>query len=117
MPDQNIINTFLILILSVVIFGGAFYALRKYIEKMKGNEKINHIKILSKQPLSAKNHIYIIEYEARRFMLGVSEKNISLISELGDNQQEITSPNQQRKNQITENLSFKEFLKSTISRS
>lgn len=118
MPDQPILNTFLILILSVGIIGGMFYALKKFIDRSKGTNSSNNIKIVSKQPLSSKSSLYIIEIDSRKFLIGVAEKNISLISELSNNSDDI-SPSVKtsiEKSNNSNELSFKEFLKSTISK-
>ncbi len=121
MPDQPIVNTFLILILSVVIIGGMLYALKKYVEKNKNMSNSAHIKIISKQPISAKSSLFVIEAEERRFLIGVAEKNITLISELNSAEEKQNNNSYQKppsgKADDTSDLSFKNFLKSTISKS
>lgn len=121
MPDQPIINTFLILILSVVIIGGMLYALKKYIEKNKNMSNNAHIKIISKQPVAPKASLMVIETEERRFLIGLAEKNISLISELNPSDNNHSNNNKKSssfdKSVDNSDLSFKNFLKSTISKS
>jgi flagellar biosynthetic protein FliO len=121
MPEQSILNTFLILILSVLIMGGLFYALKKYIEKHKAATDSAYIKIISKQPLSAKSNLYIIETEQRRFLIGVAEKNISLISELNPKETKNNNTTGLSEKDINSSeisdLSFKNFLKSAITKS
>lgn len=86
--DNPILNAFVIMSLFVAGLGIALYYLKRFAEKQRTHNNLIDLKILSKQPLNQKSQLIIVEADGKRMMLGVTESNISLISELGETSNE-----------------------------
>lgn len=125
--DPNILNAFLTLMGSVAVLGILLYAMKKLTLKFKSKTHANELEIVSKLNLSPKNSLWTIKFQNKLLLIGVSEKNINLISEITNsnlsekpssteiksNNQAITS-NKKKINNLNDDLSFKEFLKSAV---
>lgn len=125
--DPNILNAFLTLMGSVTVLGLILFLMKKITLKFKNKSNENNLEIVSKLNLSPKNSIWTIKVHDKLLVLGVSEKNINLLTEI-DNK---TSSNNKIENsnlltkskpltktekisEINNDLSFKEFLKSAV---
>lgn len=128
--DPNILNAFLTLMGSVALLGVILYVMKKFTLKFKSKGHDESIEVVSKLNLSPKNSLWTIKFQGKTLLLGVSEKNINLLSEVNSNEQISnkveTKTNRNRKqnletsNQpvvINDDLSFKEFLKSAVFKS
>ncbi|HRP02085.1 MAG TPA: flagellar biosynthetic protein FliO [Candidatus Kapabacteria bacterium] len=129
--DSNILNAFLTLMGSVAILGIILFVMKKFTLKFRNNKHENGIEILSRLNLSPKNSLWTIKVQGKTLLLGVSEKNINLITELVNNSnvtptkletkrtiKESSNNTASEANQlINEDLSFKEFLKSAVFKS
>lgn len=125
--DPNILNAFLTLMGSVAVLGILLYAMKKLTLKFKSKTHANELEIVSKLNLSPKNSLWTIKFQNKLLLIGVSGKNINLISEITNsnlsekpssteiksNNQAITS-NKKKINNLNDDLSFKEFLKSAV---
>lgn len=125
--DPNILNAFLTLMGSVAVLGVILYLMKKFTLKFKNKSLENNLEIVSKLNLSPKNSIWTIKIQDKLLVLGVSEKNINLLTEIDSKQQnnpKVDSSNLISKNiaktnitkniEINNDLSFKEFLKSAV---
>ncbi|MGB9701939.1 MAG: flagellar biosynthetic protein FliO [Candidatus Kapaibacteriota bacterium] len=131
--DGTLLNAFILLSLCIV----AIFLLSLYLKKYSQNKAQQlgafESKVLSKIPLSRNSSLFVVKVGERSFLIGSSDKTISLISELTSNnnynvtKSEFPNPSylpqkQTKKNLSNEpitsndNLSFKSFLKSTFSR-
>lgn len=83
MFQDSMLNAFATLALSVAAIGGIMFLLKKFTKRVrtKSNDGIE-LKIISKTSLQPKNHLFVVKAADKTLLLGVSEKNISLISDL-----------------------------------
>ncbi len=130
--DSGILNSLLILSACVIVLFGISNYLKKVNRKNSNNLGEYEGKILSRIPLMKNTFLYIIKIGSRTFLLGASDKSVSLISELKPNQTDIGSTefpnssyaNMTKKVQTIEelqqnnpkDLSFRAFLKSAFSK-
>lgn len=125
--DPNILNAFLTLMGSVAVLGILLYAMKKLTLKFKNKTHANELEIVSKLNLSPKNSLWTIKFQNKILLLGVSEKNINLISEISNSNLsdksssaeikgsiQAVSHNKKKTNDLNDDLSFKEFLKSAV---
>jgi len=125
--DPNILNAFLTLMGSVMVLGIILYLMKKLTLKFKNKSNENNLEIVSKLNLSPKNSIWTIKVQDKLLVLGVSEKNINLLTEIDNNTQTKSKIetanlatkakpklNEPKLNEINNDLSFKEFLKSAV---
>jgi flagellar biogenesis protein FliO len=131
--DGTLLNAFILLSLCIV----AIFLLSLYLKKYSQNKTQQlgsfESKILSKIALSRNSSLFVVKVGDRSFLIGASDKSISLISELTSyNTSNLTKsefpnpsylPQKQVKKNVgnepitsNDNLSFKSFLKSTFSR-
>lgn len=129
--DSSILNSLLILSACVILLFGVSNYLKKVNKKNLTNLGDYEGKILSRIPLMKNTFLYIVKIGSRTFLIGASDKSISLISELSSNQIDNSSleyPNQSYTNATkkvqtieevhnnTNDLSFRAFLKSAFSK-
>ena len=119
--DATIIKAFLLLCLCVGGMGLLFYYLRKYGTKLRDNNSQVELKILGKASLQPKSHIFIIQAEGKKLLIGVTEHNINTLSDLTETntkefseKEMIALQNQTSKPNTVNDLSFSSFLKSVV---
>jgi len=103
------LNTFLLLILLVSIVGFISYFLKRY-NPVTNNSilKKRQVKIINRISLTPKSHLFIISYEGKTKLLGVSDNNITVLDNLSDLTEEELS---MVENQKLMTDSFKNILK------
>lgn len=125
--DPNILNAFLTLMGSVTVLGLILYLMKKFTLKFKNKSNENNLEIVSKLNLSPKNSIWTIKVQDKLLVLGVSEKNINLLTEINNNTLQKSKVDEikmvtksqpkeidKQQSEINNDLSFKEFLKSAV---
>ncbi|MFA5512856.1 MAG: flagellar biosynthetic protein FliO [Candidatus Kapaibacterium sp.] len=123
--DSYIINAFGTLSIVVIALAGLLFLLKKTAGSKFAKNQIADMKVLSKLSLNPKNHLFIVQAEGKKLLLGVSESGIRTLSELGNGIEEKkynkdTESEQEYshdKIKSVENLSFSSFIKSTFSNS
>ena len=85
--DQSILNSFLVLAAFIVLL----FLLSLYLKKLQKNKfkKIGNYegKVVGRIPLTQKASLYIVKVGEQTFLIGLAEKNITLISELKSTEQ------------------------------
>lgn len=129
--DSSILNSLLILPACVVVLFGISNYLKRINKKNSANLGDYEGKVLSRIPLMKNTFLYIVKIGNKTFLIGASDKSVSLISELKPNQTEITQidfPNpsytttkkvqtiEEVQNNNSNDLSFRSFLKSAFSK-
>ncbi len=131
MFDGNILRAFATLGLIVSLFGVLLWMIKKYTGKTRKNASGIEMEILSKISLQPKNQLFVVKAGTKTLLLGVSEKSITSLADLSENLppkenfDNVLKQTQQNKlpignkvDAITENdLSFRKFLMSTLSKS
>ncbi len=119
--DATILKAFVILSLCVGGMGLLFYYLKKYGTKMRDNNSQVELKVLGKVSLQAKSHLFIIQAEGKKLLIGVTDNNINSISDLTDTNsakidlKELNNINNNTiQNKPIGDLSFSSFLKSVV---
>ena len=66
-----------------VIIAGVYFLMRLVRRWQQGNSKNSErsVKIIERVSLDPKNYLAVVEYENKRFILGVSDRGINLIHE------------------------------------
>ena len=131
MFDGNILRAFATLGIIVSLFGVLLWLIKKYTGKTRKNTSGIDMEIISKITLQPKNQLFVVKAGTKTLLLGVSEKNITSLADLSESVPEkhnfdtVLKQTQQNKlpvgnkvDPITENdLSFRKFLMSTLSKS
>lgn len=133
--DADILKSFLTLMLSVAVIGFVFFVFKRYSKKLIASTAEVDIRVISKVAINQKNQLVAVRAEGKILLLGVTEKSISLIAELGndDNNGDIVpivptadelkkvylnsgvkSYNSKVYNDKDADLSFKKFIKSSL---
>lgn len=125
--DPNILNAFLTLMGSVALLGILLFVMKKFTVKFKNKSQENNIEILSKLNLSPKNSLWTIKVQDKILLLGISEKNINLLTELNEKtvipkqnlsaqgtKKQVVNNVISKKESLNDDLSFKEFLRSAV---
>lgn len=129
--DHSILNSFLVLSAFIVVLFLLSLYLKK-IQKAKFKKIGNYEgKVLDKIPLTQKASLYIVKVGEQSFLIGLADKNITLISELNPSEQasfelpnntyKTNKPINQSKIDMVQpidnqSLSFTSFLKSAFSK-
>lgn len=124
--DGTMLKSFLILFASVAVVIGVLFVLKRISKRFtQGGENSVNLKVLSKLSLAPKNHIYVVEADGQKLLLGVTEKSINMLSELtppAQKQSSFSHINKQSskpnintdKKSQNNDLSFFSFLKSSV---
>jgi len=127
--DANILQTFSVLILAVGVIAGIMYLLKKVNLKRLENRATINLNVISKISLQPKNHLFIVKVAEKLLVLGVSDNNINILTELDASFEKTVST--KSKQELTEeilkeatksnfdktantDLSFANFLKSSL---
>lgn len=119
MFENPLINAFATLIITVGVVAVLLYFVKKYSGKFTSTSfSQKSIKIESKQALSSKSFLFIINIEGRRFVIGANDNSISKISELDSNFGNSTQTNKVKEEELPkelqEDISFSNFLKQSL---
>ncbi len=129
--DGTMLQSLLTLVAGVSIIGLMFYLLKKYTLKAQNSSGKMDLKVISKLPLQPKSSLFVVEAGDKKLLIGVSEKNINLISDLTEEadpevnaipakkastSKSISEKIKASDIQSPEALSFKNFLKSTMTK-
>ncbi len=124
--DSTMLQSLLTLIAGVGIIGLMFFFLKKYTLKAQNSSNKMNLKVVSKLSLQPKSSLFVVEAGDKTLLIGVSEKNINLISDLSEESNNALPISSNSKNlpvkiknaelKMPESLSFKNFLKSAINR-
>lgn len=117
--DATILKAFALLSLCVGGMGLLFYYLKKYGTKLRDNNSQVELKVLGKASLQPKSHIFIIQAEGRKLLIGVTDHSINTLSDLTENSTETikeikTIESKSNPNIGISDLSFSSFLKSVV---
>ena len=127
--DTNILQTFSVLILAVGIIAGIMFLLKKMNLRRLENRATVNLNVISKISLQPKNHLFIVKVADKLLVLGVSDNNINILTELDSNLENVvgTKSKQELTEEILKNaaksnlaqtantdLSFINFLKSSL---
>lgn len=88
MIDDSILRAFLTLAFVVALTGGAAFALKKFIFSRKKADGESYIKPLAKISLQPKTHLFVVEADGKRLLVGSTEKSVNLVADLTDSKQE-----------------------------
>ncbi len=119
MFENPLINAFATLIITVGVVAVLLYFVKKYSGKFTSTSfSQKSIKIESKQALSSKSFLFIVNIEGRRFVIGANDNSISKISELDSNFDNSTQTNKTKEEELPkelqEDISFANFLKQSL---
>jgi len=127
--DTNILQTFSVLILAVGVIAGIMFLLKKMNLRRLENRATVNLNVISKISLQPKNHLFIVKVADKLLVLGVSDNNINILTELDSNLENVvgTKSKQELTEEILKNaaksnlaqtantdLSFINFLKSSL---
>ncbi len=122
--DANILQSFTILLLAVLVLAGFLFLVKKTAMKRNESKVGVNLNVISKISLQPKHHIFVVKVAEKVLVLGVSENNINILTELdGDFVRNIDTKSQESiKREVfsqinsDENidLSFTNFLKTSL---
>lgn len=84
MFEDSMIKAFLTLAGSVGIIALLFYILKKYAKKVKNTKNAVELEVLSRINLSPKSHLYVVKAGSKTLLLGATDSNVSILSDLND---------------------------------
>jgi len=108
--DANILQTFSVLILAVGMIAGIMFLLKKLNMKRMENRATINLNVISKISLQPKNHLFIVKVADKLLVLGVSDSNINILTELDASFEQTVGT--KSKQELTEEI-LKEAAKST----
>lgn len=119
MFENPLINAFATLIITVGVVAVLLYFVKKYSGKFTNTSfSQKSIKIESKQAISTKSYLFIVNIEGRRFVIGANDNSITKISELDSNFDNSTQSNKIKEEELPkelqEDISFSNFLKQSL---
>lgn len=119
MFENPLINAFATLIITVGVVAVLLYFVKKYSGKFTNTSfSQKSIKIESKQAISTKSFLFIVNIEGRRFVIGANDNSITKISELDSNFDNSTQSNKIKEEELPkelqEDISFSNFLKQSL---
>jgi flagellar biogenesis protein FliO len=121
---NEIYTTFVMLLLLVGVLAVIFLFVKKFARKAQ--KKLNgvELEVVSRIALSQKSHLCIVNADKRKLLIGVTDQNISILSDLTDDPKAKSTvikkveemANAKKPKPIEDDLSFKSFLKSAFSK-
>lgn len=80
--DTNILQSFGIMLLAVAILAAILFMLKQF-SKKRGEKNSNfNLNVISKISLQPKNHLFVVKVAEKVLVLGVSDNNINILTEL-----------------------------------
>ena len=137
MFDSNILNAFLSLSFLVLLLGGILFALKYLAKKRNKSTSDTQLEVISRVSLQPKTHMYIVKVGNKKLLIGATDNSISTLADLSEKKQiskseeasldknlqtmlkrnSVKTDKVQPTAQPSQSLSFKSFLKSTLSKS
>ena len=139
--DMNILQTFIVLILAVGVIAGIMILVKKIsVKRMEQRTTIN-LNVISKITLQPKNHLFVVRAANKLLVLGVTDSSINILTELGTEEEHskesssssqldtnellnkiikptnsniVNNSNKKEVSNLLNDLSFKNFLKSSL---
>jgi flagellar protein FliO/FliZ len=94
--NNPIANAFVVMILFVAGLAVLLFYLKRLAEKQRSVKNRLALDIIAKQPVTPKSQIMVVEIEGEKYMLGVTENNINLLTKLGDSSSRVPSQESSR---------------------
>ncbi len=114
MFQDPLLNAFATLVITVGVVALLLFLVKKYSGKFTSVGFANkQIKIETKQGLTSKSSLYIIQAEGRRFLIGASDNSVTKIAEL-DIKVSDKIENTSIPNELQDDLTFSNFLKQSF---
>ncbi len=79
MPESALLKSFLSLVLLVAVLGIILLLIKRIAKKTKQKKQNSELSILSRMSLSPKAHLYIVQAENKKLLLGVTDHHVSLV--------------------------------------
>jgi flagellar biosynthetic protein FliO len=127
--DTNILQSFGVLILAVAVIAGIMFLIKKIsTQRMESKTSVN-LKVISKITLQPKNHLFVVKVADKTLVLGVTDNTINILTELDPTFDSVVNTKSNNKiadeiiskvanksvsSNLNANLSFANFLKSSI---
>jgi flagellar biogenesis protein FliO len=127
---NEIYTTFMMLLLIVGVLGVVLFFVKKFAKKAQ--KKISggvELQVVSRIALQQKSHLCIVKADKRLLLIGVTDNNISILSDLTDDPKaknfakttagdlaKLQGENTPIKESLENDLSFKSFLKQAFGR-
>ncbi len=83
--DTNILQSFGIMLLAVCILAMVLFILKKISKRQNDKNFGFDLNVISKISLQPKNHLFVVKAANKILVLGVSDNNISILTELEPN--------------------------------
>jgi flagellar biogenesis protein FliO len=127
--DTNILQTFIVLITAVGIIVIIMLLVKKISMKRLENRATINLNVITKVTLQPKNHLFVVKAANKLLVLGVTDNSINILTELEpDLEQTITNKSNSdailkqvissginnKSSNNNKDLSFKNFIKSSI---
>ncbi len=87
MPEASLINSSLIMFVVVAFLGLVLYLVKRLSSGKGRNNNAIQMQVVSKLSLQPKVNLYVVKTGGRMIMLGVSDKNVSLLGDLTPNRE------------------------------
>jgi flagellar biosynthetic protein FliO len=85
MPEASLINSSLIMFVVVAFLGVVLFFVKRLSSGRGKNNNGIQMQVVSKLSLQPKVNLYVVKTGGRMIMLGVSDKNVSLLGDLTQN--------------------------------
>lgn len=82
--DAGFLKAFFSIVAVVAMFGAILFALKKYLKRRTAASGDIDIKVVSKVALHQKSFLCVVKVGMRTLLVGVSDNNVSLISDVSD---------------------------------
>ncbi|OGU38092.1 MAG: flagellar biosynthetic protein FliO [Ignavibacteria bacterium GWB2_35_12] len=79
MPESALLKSFLSLVLLVAVLGIILLLIKRIVRKTKQKKQNSELSILTRMSLSPKAHLYIVQAENKKLLLGVTDHHVSLV--------------------------------------
>lgn len=116
MFNSPMAEAFITLIFAVGAIAVIFFLLKKYSKKLSPKLASKDIEVISRSSLTPKSHLYIVEVEGQKLLLGVTENSVNLVKEISEKPKNNSESMNLDNLSISpnEDISFKSFLKKAV---
>lgn len=114
--DNPIANAFVVMIIFVAGLAMLLFYLKRLAEKQRSIKNKMPLDIVAKQPVTQKSQIMVVEVEGERYMLGVTENNINLLTRLESSNQDIKDRNVSSQPQQEQKENFLSLFKANMAK-